>query len=121
MIRTQEHLSPQAQPTPIGLADRHPAWCDPNRCTADPASQTGGYRPDAGEHRSAPVPPNLTTATLSVHDGAAWPSQACAPWPCAVYLRVQVGKVELSMSADYATSVIDALSALRTSATTARR
>ena len=120
MICTQEHLNPQAQPATTCRADRHPAWCDRSRCTADPASQAGGYRPDAGgEHRSSPVPLNLTTAMLPVRDGTAWLSEACAPWPCAVYLRVQVGDVELSMSADYAAPLIDALSALLASATTA--
>jgi len=119
MTRTQEHPNPQTQPTPTGRTDRHPAWCDRSRCTADPASQAGGYRPDGGEHRSATVPLNLTTAMLPVRDGTAWLSEACAPWPCSVYLRVLVGDVELSMSADYAAPVIDALSALLASATTA--
>jgi hypothetical protein len=120
MIRTQEHLNPQAQPTPTDRTDRHPAWCDRSRCTADPASQAGGYRPDTGgEHRSAPIPLNLTTAMLPVRDGTAWLSEACTPWPCAVFLRVHVGDVELSMSADYAAPVIDALSALLASAATA--
>ena len=119
MIRTQEHTDPQLQPTQNGRADRHPAWCDRTRCTADPASQAGGYLPDAGgEHRSAPIPLNLTTAMLPVRDGTAWLSEACAPWPCAVFLRAHVGDVELSMSADYAAPVLDALSALLASAGT---
>jgi hypothetical protein len=123
MIRAQEHLNPQPQPTPTGRAAGHPAWCDRSRCTADPASQANGYRPDiGGEHRSAPVPLNLTTAMwLPVRDGTAWLSEACAPWPCAVFLRVQVGDEELSMSADYAAPVLDALSTLLASATTTAR
>jgi hypothetical protein len=56
---------------------------------------------------------------LPVRDGTAWLSEACAPWPCAVFLRVQVGDTELSMSADYAAPVLDALSALLASAATA--
>jgi hypothetical protein len=132
MTRTQEHADPQPQPTQTGdgepqpqptqpgRGDRHPAWCDRSRCTADPASQAGRYRPDAeGEHRSAPLPLNLTTAMLPVRDGTAWLSEACAPWPCAVFLRVLVGDVELSMSADYAAPVLDALSTLLASSATA--
>ena len=120
MIRTQEHTDPQPQPTQTGRADRHPAWCDLTRCTADPASQAAGYRPgNGGEHQSAPIPLNLTTALLPVRDGTAWLSEACAPWPCNVYLRVQVGDVELSMSGDYAAPLLDALSALLASAATA--
>lgn len=93
-------------------------WCDPARCTADTASQADGYRSDlAGEHRSAPIPLNLTTAIgVPARDGAAWLSEACAPWPCDVYLRVQVGDAELSLQAGYATPVLDALSTLLASA-----
>jgi hypothetical protein len=114
MTRTQEHLSLQPQPTQTGRADRHPAWCDPTRCTANPASQTSGYRPDVGgEHQSAPVPVKLTTAVLlPVRDGTAWLSEACAPWPCDTYLRVQVGDVHLSMPANDARRVLADLSAL---------
>ena len=120
MIRTQEHTDPQPQPNPTGRAGRHPAWCDRTRCTADPASQADGYRPgDRGEHQSAPIPLNLTTTMLPVRDGTAWLSEACAPWPCAVYLRVHVGDMELSMSAGYAAPLLDALSALIASAATA--
>jgi hypothetical protein len=98
--------SPPSHCTPA-----HPVWCDFARCTADPASQADGYRPGVGgEHRSAPVPLNLTTAMwLSVRDGTAWLSQACAPWECAVFLCVQVGDLELSMSADYAEPLLNAL------------
>jgi len=96
-------------------------WCDPTRCTADPASQANGYRPGAGgEHRSAPIPLNLTTAYwLPVRDGRAWLTEACAPWPCDAYLRVQVGEAHLSMPADNVRRVLDALSALLASAVTA--
>jgi hypothetical protein len=97
----------------------HPDWCDLTRGTADPASQANGYAPGAGgEHQSAPIPLNLTTSMLPVPDGTAWLSEACAPWPCAVFLRVQVGGVELSMSGDNAARVLDALSALLASAAT---
>src|SRR3954452_2899215 len=80
-------------------AATHPAWCDRALCTADPASQANGYRPDiGGEHRSAPVPLSLSTAMgLPVGDATVWLSEACAPWPCSPYLRVQAGDVESSM------------------------
>ena len=114
MTRTQQHLGPQTKPTQTGRTDRHPPWCDPTRCTATPDSQTGRYRADAGgEHLSAPVPVNLTTAVpLPVRDGTAWLSQACAPWTCDTYLRVQVGVVHLSMPAADARQVHVDLSAL---------
>ena len=122
MIRTQEHPSLQPQPTQTGPATRHPAWCDRTRCTADSASEAAGYRSHVGgEHGSAPVPLNLTMAMwLPVRDGTAWRSEACAPWPCASYLRVQVGDLELSLCADYAAPVLDALSTLLASALTDR-
>ena len=123
MTSTQQHHEPQPQPQPTqtGRADRRPAWCDRTQCTTEPASQANGYRPGVGgEHRSAPIQLNLTTATwLPVRDGTAWLSKACAPWPCSPYLRVQVGDVELSMPADYAAPVLDALSTLLASAATA--
>jgi hypothetical protein len=119
MTSTREHLDPQPQPTQTSRADRHPTWCDPTLCTADPASQADGYRPHVGgEHRSAPIPVNLTTSALPVRDGTAWLTEACAPWPCAVFLRVRVGDVELSMADDYAAPMLDALSALLASAVT---
>ena len=40
-------------------------------------------------------------------------------WPCAIFLRVQVGDVGLSMSADDTVPVLDALSALLASAASA--
>lgn len=118
MTRTPELIEPPPQPAQNALTARHPAWCDPARCTADPASQAGGYQPGVGgEHRSAPIPLTLSTAMwLPVRDGTAWLTEACAPWPCAPYLRVQVGDLELSMSVDYAAPVLDALSTLLASA-----
>ena len=57
MTGTHEHTDHRPQPTPTGRTDRHPAWCDRSRCTADPASQANGYRPGiGGEHMSAPIP-----------------------------------------------------------------
>ena len=114
MTRAQEQRNPQPQPTQTGRTYRHPAWCDPTRCTADPARQTDGYRSDrAGEHQSAPVPVRLTSAVLlPVRDGTAWLSQACAPWTCDTYLRVQVGDLHLSMPAEHARRVLGDLSAL---------
>ena len=121
MTRTPEHTEPQPHPVPNGRAARHPGWCDPTRCTADPASQANGYRSGVGgEHRSAPISLDLTTAFwLPVRDGTAWLTEAYAPWPCDAYLRVQVGEEELSMPADHTWRVIDALSTLLASAATA--
>jgi hypothetical protein len=121
MTRAQEHLNLQPQPTQTGRTARHPAWCDLTRCTADPASQTDGYRSDlGGEHQSAPVPVRLTSAVLlPVRDGTAWLSEACAPWTCATYLHVQLGDLHLSMPADDARRVLADLSALLSLADTA--
>jgi hypothetical protein len=120
MTGTHQHPDYQPLATPTGATDRHPAWCDRTRCTADPASQAEGFRPGAGgEHRSAPVFLNLSTALwLPVRDGTAWLTQVCAPWPCESYLRVQVGDARLSMPAGNARRVLDALSALLASITT---
>lgn len=120
-MTTQEHTDLQPPSIPSDPADRHPAWCDRAQCTADPASQANGYRAGlGGEHRSTPVALNLTSAMwLPVRDGTAWLSQACAPWECAVFLNLRVGDLDLSMSADYATPLLDALSTLLASATTA--
>src|SRR5690348_797754 len=104
MPRAQEQRNPQPQLTQTVRIDVHPAWCDPTRCTADPAHQIDGYRSDrAWEHQSAPVPVRLTSAVLlPVRDGTAWLSQVCAPWTCDTYLRMQVGDVHLSMPAEQA-------------------
>jgi hypothetical protein len=114
MTPAQEQRNPQPQPTQTSRADDHPAWCDPTRCTADPGSQTDGYRSGVGrEHRSAPVPVRLASAVLlPVRDGTAWLSEACAPWTCDTYLRVQVGDVDLSMPTADARRVLADLSAL---------
>jgi hypothetical protein len=92
-------------------AATHPAWCDRSRCTADPASQAAGYRADVGgEHRSTPVPLDLTCAIwLPDRAGEAWLTQAVAPWPCSTYLRVRVADAELSMPVDNAAPVISTL------------
>jgi hypothetical protein len=120
MTGIHEPTGHRPQPTPTCHADRHPPWCDRSRCTADPASQANGYQPHiGGEHRSAPIPLNLTTAQWPpVRDGTAWPTEACAPWRCEPYLRVQVGEAHLSMPACNARRVIDALSTLLAPATT---
>jgi hypothetical protein len=99
---------------------RHPAWCDPNLCTANPASQANRYRPGVGgEHRSAPIPLDFTTAfMLPSHEATAWLSEACAPWRCAVHLRVQIGDVEFSMSAHHASQALEDLTTLLASAAT---
>jgi hypothetical protein len=92
-------------------ATTHPAWCDRTRCTADPASQAAGYRPGVGgEHRSAPVPLDLTCAfPVPARAGEACLTQAVSPWPCSTYLRVRVADVELSMPVEYAAPQVSAL------------
>src|SRR5262245_2516620 len=92
-------------------AATHPAWCDHARCTADPVSQADGYRAGAGgEHRSAPVPLDLTCAMLLPgRAGEAWLTQAVAPWPCSTYLRVRIADAELSMPVEHAVTQISAL------------
>jgi hypothetical protein len=113
----RDGVSPVQDICPSTAVAGHPAWCDPERCTADPASQAHGYRSGVGgEHRSVPITLNLTTAMLPVWDGLAWLSVACAPWSWAVFLRVQVGDVELSMAVDDAAPVLGGLSALLASA-----
>jgi hypothetical protein len=97
----------------------HPAWCDPDLCTADPsATVADGYRAGAGgQHRSAPVPLNLATAIwLPQRAGTAFLTEAVAPWPCAPYLRVSLGDAELAMPVGHAGPVLTALSALAASA-----
>jgi hypothetical protein len=96
----------------------HPDWCDPDLCTADPAATVAdGNRAGAGgQHRSAPVPLNLTSAIwLPQRAGTASLTEAVAPWPCAPYLRVCLGKAELSMPVEHAGPVLVALSALAAS------
>lgn len=113
MTRAQEQRTPQPSLTRTGRADGHPAWCDLTRCTADSASQLDGYRSDRGEHQSAPIPVSLAgSVMLPVRDGMAWLSEACAPWTCDTYLRVQVGDVHLSLPADNARQILADLSAL---------
>lgn len=96
----------------------HPAWCDPTRCTANPASQADGYRAGpGGEHRSVPIPLNLITAfMLPAREGRAWLTEAGAPWRCGVYLRIQIGDLEFSMAADYVGQFLAGLSTLLASA-----
>lgn len=114
MTGTHEHTEPQPQPTPTRRANRHPARCDRSRCTADPASQANGYRPGVGgEHRSAPVPLDLTCAMwLPSRAGEAWLTEAVAPWPCSTYLRIRVGDAEMAMAVEGARPVLSALAML---------
>jgi hypothetical protein len=92
-------------------AATRPAWWDRARCTADPATQAGGYRAGVGgEHRSTPVPLDLNCAMwLPARAGEAWLTQAVAPWPCSSYLRVRVVDAEVSMPVDYAAPQLSAL------------
>jgi hypothetical protein len=49
---------------------------------------------------------------LPSRDGSAWLTQACAPWLCSTYLRMQVGDLELAIPAEDAVRVLAALSGL---------
>jgi hypothetical protein len=42
----------------------------------------------------------------------AWLSRSCAPWPCATWLRIRVGGLDLALPADSARRVLDPLSLL---------
>jgi len=121
MTEKSQTFRSNPQPTGNRCAVRHPSWCDPDRCTADPAATTrDGYHAGApGEHRSAPIAFRLGAASwLPARDGTAWLTEACAPWQCAPYLRVQVGELHLFMPADEAQRVLEDLSTLLASATT---
>ncbi len=116
-----DHVRPgQPASAPIDLG-QHPAWCDPARCTADPASQAHGFRSGVGgQHHSAPVSLSLAAALwLPARHATAWLSEACAPWKCAVHLHIKAGDEELSMPLDHAAPVLDALVTLLASALTA--
>ncbi|ROO59585.1 hypothetical protein EDC02_1385 [Micromonospora sp. Llam0] len=96
----------------------HPAWCDRSRCTADPASQTDGYRPGVGgAHRSAPIRLDLTTAiALAPQVGEAYLTQAVAPWPCETYLHIRHGDSDIAMAVRDASPLLSALRLLTTEA-----
>jgi hypothetical protein len=99
----------------------HPAWCDPSRCTADPASQANGYDSrTGGQHRSADLPLNLRAGMWPIPPRAvAFLSEAVAPWRCSTYLRIVVDRdTELAMPVDNAGPLLVALSALVASAVT---
>lgn len=98
---------------------RHPAWCDPAMCTADPsaADLDSSLASRGGYHRSAPIPVDLSTAIwLPERAGTVCLTEAAAPWPCAPYLRISLGQAELSMPVDAAGPVLAALSGLLTAA-----
>jgi hypothetical protein len=55
----------------------------------------------------------LSTAwLLPVRDAVAWLSQSCAPWPCATWLRIRAGGLDLALPAEAARRILDALSLL---------
>lgn len=113
MTGTHEHNDSQ-HAISTGRADQHPAWCDRSRCTANPSGQANGYRSGlGGEHRSAPVPLDLTCAMwLPGHAGEAWLTEAVAPWPCATYLHIRAGDAETAMAIEDARPVLSALAML---------
>jgi hypothetical protein len=98
----------------------HPSWCDPERCTADPAARDrASYRVGhGGEHRSAPSGPDLSASIelLPARSGTAYLSEAAAPWHCSPYLRVRVGGAGVSLPVDDARPLLAGLSALVASA-----
>jgi hypothetical protein len=98
----------------------HPSWCDRERCTADPASTSStGYRAGhGGEHRSALVRLDLGVSIelLPGRSGAAYLSEAAAPWQCSPYLRVRLGAASVSLPVEHARPLVAALSALVSSA-----
>lgn len=96
--------------TETRCAIRHPAWWDRAR-TANSAGQANGYRPgEGGEHRSAPVPLDLTcTFPLPSNAGEAYLTEAVAPRLCSTYLHDWVDDGEVAMPAGYAAQVLSAL------------
>ena len=83
-------------------------------CTAGPTAASIG---SGGQHRSAAVSLDLLTAMwLPARAGTAYLTEAAAPWRCSSYLRVQVGELKLAMPVENARTVLDALSALVSSA-----
>ncbi len=110
MTSTSEHAGPSPRSAPHG-ARGHPGWCDPARCGAGPVGQSGGW--PAGEHRSTGIVLEFTTACLlPVRDGTAWLSRSSAPWPCATWLRIRAGGLDLALPADTARQVLGTLSPL---------
>jgi hypothetical protein len=86
-------------------------WCDHAWCTANPPSQASGYRAGkGGEYRSAPIPLDLTTALpLRTPVGEVYLTEAVAPWPCSIYLHIQVGNATVSMPVEHAEHVLSTL------------
>jgi len=98
---------------PPGLT--HPGWCDPAVCTAVAASGVldswlaGG----GGQHRSAPIPVDLTGAIrLPQQTGTAYLTAAAAPWQRRPYRHLQLGSAELCLPTEAAGPVLAALSGL---------
>ncbi|MEV6931698.1 hypothetical protein AB0M46_45405 [Dactylosporangium sp. NPDC051485] len=108
--------------TPDNTPDQqHPTWCDPTRCTADPATQAAGYQSSVGgEHRSADLQLNLRAGNWPIPPHAvASLSESVAPWRCSTYLRITVDRyTELAMPVESAAPLLAALSALVASAMT---
>jgi len=107
-----------ARPAPAAL--EHPSWCDPERCTADPAATSrAGYRVGhGGEHRSASIPLDLSASIelLPARSGTAHLSESVAPWRCSPYVRVRLGDAAVSVPVDDARPLVAALAALVSSA-----
>ncbi len=98
---------------------QHPGWCDPSRCTANPASQTDGYRSGVGgEHRSADLPVDVPIRLWPVPDSiVAFLSEAVAPWRCSTYVRILAdGNEVVAMPVESAAPVLAALLGLVTAA-----
>jgi len=98
---------------------KHPAGCDPAGCTAVAASAVlGSYLAGSGgQHRSAPIPVDLSEAVwLPQRIGAGYLTGAAAPWRGTPCLHVRLGQAELSLPSDAAGPVLAALSGLVASA-----
>jgi len=109
-VRSQDNSASTAR-SENRCATSHPAWCDRDRCTADPACQARGYRPGAGgEHRSAPVPLDLSYAMWGPGlSGEAYLTESVAPWRCSTYLHIRAGDTRIAMAVDKAAPVFSAL------------
>ena len=65
------------------------------------------------EHRSTGIVLEFTTACLlPVRDGTAWLSRSSAPWPCATWLRIRAGGLDLALPVDTARQALGTLSPL---------
>jgi hypothetical protein len=94
---------------------KHPACCDPAGCTAVAASAVLDSRlaGSGGQHRSAPIPVDLSEAIwLPQRTGTGYLTGAAAPWPGTPDVHIRRGQAELSLPSDAAGPVLAALCGL---------